>query len=295
MLTLSVLLEMLKLSNSNGTDVPYRWHFSSADGRPVLCSNGSLQQVVTPWGQGASSQILLVLGDEQEPQFARSLAAHIRKSWRFGRVVIGTDRGVFAVAQAGILNGHRFALQRSLLDEFTANFGDFAPSGAAFEIDSNIITCAGGLVTADLVLALVEDHHGRLTRAYVEDSAMWLRMRKPGDPAVAHPLKSITQKAPELANAIRFIEDRLDETDLIATVTTELGISRRQLERLFSSHIHTTPLKYITGKRLEKALRLMAVSQISLLDVALECGFGSRTTFAKAFKRKHGVAPENFF
>lgn len=261
---------------------------------PVRCSNEFLHTPEKVSGEGPGSQMVLVLGSELCPNRSKLQAAHIRKSWRLGHQIIGIEKGVLAIAEAGILKGRCFALQRDLHDALILKFPELSPAMAALEFDGTIATCAGGFATADLVLALVENHHGKIVRAFVEDDALCISLRKSSDPDRPYPLKTVTQSAPVLAGAIAYIDSHLDEYDLLTRMAKATQISRRQLERMFAEHLQTTPLKFVTNRRLDKALRLMSVSQGSMLDIALDCGFGSRASFSKAFKKRHGVTPDKY-
>ncbi|MES0880925.1 GlxA family transcriptional regulator [Roseibium sp. SCP14] len=294
MLTLSVVVELLSKGNTRERTRKYSWRFTSVDGLPVASEIGTSPVLDGTLGQCPRGAALLVLGAETEPARSRKLSAHIRQQWREGRKIIAIDRGVFAIAEAGILAGHSFTVHQDFRTEFDFRHPGLSPSGAAFEVDKRISTCAGGFAVADMVLTMMEDDLGKATRSAVEDNVLFISLYKPGTPATCTPLRTLTRDNPVLARAIEIIAERLDEPDILKSLTSELGISRRQLERYFSSILATTPKKFLTELRLEKAARLLTIAQTSALSVAFECGFGSQSTFTKAFKRKYGVAPKNY-
>lgn len=294
MLALSVVVELLSKGNTRERTRKYSWRFTSVDGLPVASEIGTFPELDGTLGQCSQGAVLFVLGDETEPTRARKLSAHIRQQWREGRTIMAVDRGVLALAEAGILAGHSFTVHPDFRTEFDFRYPTLTPSGAAFEVDKRISTCAGGFAVADMVLAMMEIDLGKATRSAVEDNVLFISLHRPGAPATCTPLRTLTRDNPVLARAIEIIAERLDEPDILQSLSAELGISRRQLERYFSSILETTPKKFLTELRLEKAARLLTIAQTSALAVAFECGFGSQSAFTKAFKRKYGVAPKNY-
>lgn len=294
MLALTVVVELLGKGNIRERTRRYSWRFTSVDGLPVASEIGTIPALDGALGQCSPGSVLLILGDETEPARSRRLSAHIRQSWREGRKIMAVDRGVLALAEAGILAGHAFTVHQDFRTELDCRHPGLTPSGAAYEVDKRISTCAGGFAIADMVLSMMEDDLGKAARLAVEDNVLFISLHKPGAPATCTPLRTLTRDNPVLARAIEIIAERLDEPDILKSLSSELGISRRQLERYFSSTLETTPKKFLTELRLEKAARLLTIAQTSALAVAFECGFGSQSTFTKAFKRKYGVAPKNY-
>ena len=83
-----------------------------------------------------------------------------------------------------------------------------------------------------------------------------------------------------------YLNDR--RTDELAA---ELGMSGRQLSRLFREHLDTTPLSLARMQRLQLARRLMDGSAMKLADVAEHAGFGSVRRFNDEFRRVFRAAP----
>ena len=83
------------------------------------------------------------------------------------------------------------------------------------------------------------------------------------------------------------IEEPLSQKDLAA----KANISLRQLERLFKKYLYCTPAKYYLNLRLNNAKQLLNQTSMSVLSVALACGFVSASHFSKCFKDFFGKAP----
>ena len=83
------------------------------------------------------------------------------------------------------------------------------------------------------------------------------------------------------------IEDPLT-TDEIAGL---VGVSRRQLERLFRQYLGSMPSKYYLGLRLSKARTQLQRTSKSVVQISLACGFSSAAHFSNAYRERFGVTP----
>ena len=70
-----------------------------------------------------------------------------------------------------------------------------------------------------------------------------------------------------------------------------VGRSKRQIERLFQSQLGTTPVRYYLELRITESRRLLQHSDLSLIDVALACGFVSPSHFSKCYASFYGYGP----
>jgi AraC-like DNA-binding protein len=92
--------------------------------------------------------------------------------------------------------------------------------------------------------------------------------------------------------AIRIARDYLDESNDGASVTLEhlTGLSRFALARQFRKSFGTSPHRYVTMRRLERAKRLIA-AEASLADAAAASGFADQAHMTRQFKKAYGVSP----
>ncbi len=74
----------------------------------------------------------------------------------------------------------------------------------------------------------------------------------------------------------------------------QCGIRRTQLNELFRKLTGGTPMEYLARLRMERAKTLLRKTEMKIIDVALECGFGSSQYFANTFKRAVGMTPSEY-
>lgn len=96
---------------------------------------------------------------------------------------------------------------------------------------------------------------------------------------------------PKLLAAIQAMEDNLEVPLDREEIAETVGLSTRQLERLFRKYLNSTPRKYYFGLRMQRARILLRQTSMSVLDVALACGFVSASHFAKCYREFFGHSP----
>ena len=94
-----------------------------------------------------------------------------------------------------------------------------------------------------------------------------------------------------LARAIELMRDTLEDPISPAVIAREIGISTRQLERLFGKYLNTSPKKYFLEMRLDRARHLLLQTEMSIVDVAMACGFQSPGHFSRVYRINFGVTP----
>jgi len=84
-----------------------------------------------------------------------------------------------------------------------------------------------------------------------------------------------------------------DAIDLRAAAD-QAGLSPFHFLRLFAATIGVTPHQYLVRSRLRRAARLLADSDQSITEVALDVGFADLSNFVRTFHRAAGVSPRGF-
>ena len=77
----------------------------------------------------------------------------------------------------------------------------------------------------------------------------------------------------------------------IADLIKISGMSPRQLNRKFRQVFHTTPHRFLINTRVEAACDSLLVSNKSIVEVALECGFFDQSSFTQHFRAHTGLTP----
>ncbi|MBT9247425.1 GlxA family transcriptional regulator [Gemmobacter fulvus] len=295
MLAFTAAIEPLRVANQLTGQILFRWRTYSEDGKPVACSNGVPVLPDGPLSEALPQGHVLVCGGVQpEVEITDSLGDWVRGQWRRGRTVGGLCTGAYALARAGILKGRRFTLHWENISGFTETFPDLEPARQVFCIDERIVTCAGGVAAADLMLKLIHDRYGAQLSQEVMNMCLLTQRRTEEDEQITSLAARLGTRNEKLIKAVAFLEARIeDEFDLDACAT-HLGVSRRQIERLFNRYLGVTPVRYMNDLRLQHGRALLAETDMSVTEVSVACGYASSSHFSKSFRKKYGVSPYRF-
>lgn len=295
MLAFSSAIEPLRMANQLTNQVLFRWEVLSEDGKPVACSNGVPVMVDGPFASAKPEGMVLVCsGVEPEGKASVALGDWLRALWRRGRVVGGLCTGAYALAVAGILKGHRFTMHWDNIDAFAENHPDLLPSRQVFCIDDRVMTCAGGVAAADMMLKLISDRFGAPLGQEVMNMCLLTRRRQEADHQLASLAARLGTRHDKLLRAAEFLEARIEEDLDLDACAAHLNLSRRQIERLFQRYLSMTPVRYMNDLRLARGRALLAETDMKVTDVAVACGYASTSHFSKSFRKKYGVSPYRF-
>lgn len=97
-----------------------------------------------------------------------------------------------------------------------------------------------------------------------------------------------------IAHVTSFLARNYVETISIDDIAHEVSLNRTYLMHLFRRHCHMSIWEYLTRLRVSHAQRMLTTSNLRVLDIALECGFGSVAPFYNAFSKYCGMRPLAF-
>ena len=94
-----------------------------------------------------------------------------------------------------------------------------------------------------------------------------------------------------LRTIVELMENNLEETLSLDQLAAYSGRSRRQIDRLFQAQLGTSPRRYYMELRITKSRRLLQYSDLSVMEVAVACGFVSVSHFSKCYAAYFGYPP----
>jgi AraC family carnitine catabolism transcriptional activator len=284
-------LEPLRVANRFRPGL-YQWRVLSLDGGAVLASNGMSVNVdgglqALPAGACA----LLIAGFEPLKAYSSALRTWLRKVAAEGGTLGGIDTGAFILAEAGLLDHARVTLHWEAVSAFKERWPTADVTQELFEIDDRLITCAGGTASIDLMLDLIGQAHGSELAMEVSEQFVLGRIRPRQDHQRMALASRFGTRNKKLLHVIAAMEQHTETPLTTLALATSIGVTRRQLERLFQLHLHTTPSHFYLGLRLDKARQLLQQTALSVTEVSIACGFELPSYFARCYKGRFGRSP----
>jgi AraC family transcriptional regulator len=108
------------------------------------------------------------------------------------------------------------------------------------------------------------------------------------------PTGTTTLSRRDLSRIQEFIESRLDTDLRLPELAAASGYSRSHFLRMFHATTGLTPHRYILKRRIERARRLLAYSNLGIADIAYKSGFASQPHLNLAFRKECGLTPGEF-
>ena len=292
-LAFACAVDPLRIANLISGQELYRWSYASLDGERAASSDGTMVLTHHRFDDLPHSHRLFALsGIGVRQRDHRVLIAALRRADRMRNTRIGAlCSGAYVLARAGFLDGLQAAIHWEFHDGFAEEFPEVNLVRSVFVSDEKFITASGGTATADLMLHLVEQDHGHDLSVAVADQMVYNAVRNATSAQRVSLQSRNGMRNAHLARAITLMQAQLDEPVPPSTIAQELGISTRQLERLFGKYLNSTPKKYYMEMRLDRARHLLVQTEMSVIDIAIACGFQSPGHFSRVFRTAYGVTP----
>lgn len=300
MIAFSMAIEPLRIANRMVGHKAYKWRIASLDGEPVTASNGVVINANTSLaeerrallGEQRPDMMFICSGENVEAYGDKSMLAWIRETYNRGVAVGGMCTGAYILARSGILAGKSCAIHWENLAGFTETFPEIDACADLYEVDGNLHTCAGGTASLDMLLALIGEHYDDEIVARVCQGAITDRVRSPKD-RQRLPLRArLGVQNSKVLSVIEFMEANLSEPLSLAEIASKVGLSRRQIERLFRTEMGRPPARYYLEIRLDRARHLLLQSSLPIVEVAIACGFISASHFSKCYRETYHKSPQ---
>ncbi|MGW0080989.1 GlxA family transcriptional regulator [Streptomyces sp. NPDC003393] len=289
-------LEVFAAANDQGAR--YRLLTASPDGREALTTAGArlaadaaLDEVTGPIGT------LIVPGrpDWRAAVADAPLIAGIRRLAGLSGRVASVCAGAFPLAATGLLDGRRAATHWCLAGELAERFPHVqVDADSIFVRDGRIISSAGITSGIDLSLSLVEEDYGP-TVARAAAKYLVVFMARPGGQSQFSVRQAARQPRHQLVRQVmdEVTSDPAADHSLEA-LAGRIGMSVRQLTRLFRAEVGMTVTQFVEQVRIEAAQGLLESGTDPLDVVARRSGFGSEETLRRAFQRARGITPGTY-
>lgn len=291
--TISSIVEPIRVANYFAHKVIFEVAVVSQNGG---CVSSDGMQISTSHYRGVEPRDidLFILCDQQEPKKWLDASDVSLRKWIDSLVkaqvtICAIGSSVFTLASLGYLTGRNVTVAWQEIKTFRDRFPTCRVSDSIYEVDDGFVTCAGGIATMDFILQLISAAYGRTLTSNISDYLIFSRVRDPGtrQRPLSVALSGVTDK--KLSRALQMIERAPDKN--LSEITTIVGVSRRQLERLCKEHLGCSPVRLLITYRLDRSRAMLREGGLTVNSVRKACGFASTSHFSSLYRRRFGCSP----
>lgn len=292
MLSFAGAIEPLRITNRMLGRQVYSWLLVGESGKETACSNGASFRLDMGLEEVDRDDTIFVCGGiDVQSATTKPVLNWLRREARRGVAVGGICTGSYTMAKAGLLDGKRATIHWENQDSFLEEFEDVRLTKSVFVVDGNRMSTAGGTSSLDLVLKIIAQDHGEDLANTVADQLIYNSIRTDQDTQRLSIPTRIGVRHPKLSQVIQIMEGNIEDPISPATLAEDVGMSTRQLERLFRRYLNRSPKRYYMELRLQKARNLLMQTDMSVINVALACGFASPSHFSKCYRAHYQTTP----
>jgi transcriptional regulator GlxA family with amidase domain len=272
----------------------YSFLLAGAEAGPVMTSSGFTVNVQAGLTALTRAQTIVVpgyVGASRRPpegvlrSFQRAAARGVR--------VMSICTGAYALAYAGLLDGHRATTHWDAVADFTQRFPAVRVDPNVLYVDEGaVLTSAGVAAGLDLCLHVIRSDHGARAASRIARHTVIAPHRDGGQAQfIERPVEPVTPGIPRLAPTLAWAAERLDQPLTVADMARHACVSPRTFARRFRSETGTTPIQWLLAQRVQRAQELLEGSDASIDQVARACGFAETAALRYHFRRVAGTTP----
>jgi transcriptional regulator GlxA family with amidase domain len=285
-------LEPLRIANRSAGKDLYKWRLAGEGGQTAKSSCGAVIQLDMGLEEVNREETVIVCGGVNiKTATTQPVLNWLRREARKGIAIGGVDTGSYTVAKAGLLDNKRCTIHWENRDSFIEDFPDIKLTTSVYTCDGNRYSSAGGAASLDMMLRIISNDHGQDVANWTADQMLYNAARTDRDEQRLSVPTRIGVRHPKLSQVIHMMEANIEEPISPAILAENVGMSTRQLERLFRRYLDRSPKRYYMELRLQKARNLLMQTDMSVINVALACGFSSPSHFSKCYRTQYYTTP----
>lgn len=301
LMSLSCLVEYLRLAADESDfsrPIYCSWSILSEDKRPITSSSGLALTATGDISEALDHDVIVFHGGLLHSKRAmpdyiyRTIEAALQTNVQ----IVGLCTGQFLLAEMGLLDQRRCAVHFSLESTLRKHFPKVIPIADQQVVeDGRFLTCPGGLAAISLGTRLVERYCGT---ARAIKALQYFMADKAGIVSDANRIDTafIGEHCQDrrVSNAIVIMRQRMYDRCDVAEIANQVGISRRELSRLFERHLRVSPAEYWRDVRLNSARWKILNTDRSVTQIAYECGFSDSSHLIRWFQKRFDRTPTEF-
>ena len=298
-LSLGAILEPLHTLKKLSPDLSIQYELISISGEPIFSESGvsincqtQLQEAIKDIRRKTQTSVVFLCCGLKTPFTVQSLLKRILRICNQHRIpTFGVGAAGWKMAGSGILSGGEGTVHWTTLAAFKEMNQDILARDALFVSSDHITSSPGEAAALDMTISFIQKEYSQDCADQVCDHLM-ITFTRNGD--LEQP-KSNAQRLRDVPRSLQkvlsLMEGHLENPITLKSISETVGLSLRQIERLFSIHFNKSPKQYYIVRRLLHARQLIEHTSLSILEISIVSGFTSRQIFSKYYKKEFGYSP----
>jgi AraC family transcriptional regulator, transcriptional activator FtrA len=270
----------------------YRFAVVAAEGKRARAMGGIVVEASLGLDQLAKANTIIIPGwrdkTERPPQ---ALLNAISKANARGTRCLSICSGVFVLAAAGLLKGRRATTHWRHIPELKHMYPDiYVEEDVLYVDEGNVITSAGSAAGIDACVHLVRRDFGAKIANTVARRLVMPPHREGGQAQyVAAPIP--VRSGRTITDALDWARHHISQAIDVVDMANVAAMSERTFQRRFNEAVGMSPKLWLQRERMFRAQELLETTDLTLDELASQCGYESLDTFRVAFRRTVGTAP----
>lgn len=284
-------LEVLRHANRFADRAHYRWSILTDDDAPVLDGNGLYWY---PTGRLSDSEApdiaFIVAGFDAGQLEQKKLLAWLARHSKQGSSIGAVSNGAFLLAASGLLDRYEATTHWEDFESFCLMFPEVRARYQRYVIDRNRLTCSGGSATLDLFIEIARQDLGNELALKISRQMLLQEQSVvlPGSPASRLTGQHFSSR---IQQALSLIEAGVGQSITVEAMARRIGVSRRELLRLFRNELNVTPSRVLAERRLDRARSLILNTRLPMATIAGSVGFSSQSHLTSSYRSRFGITP----
>jgi transcriptional regulator GlxA family with amidase domain len=231
------------------------------------------------------------LNAKPEPALTLWLQHQAEGAKRYGAI----GNGAFLVGSAGLLDGRRVTTHWQCSSDLAAAFpATIVEPDRIYVRDGRLFSCAGGLAAIDLMLALIEEDHGRELALKLARHFILFMKRSGAQAQLSLSLETQATTRDPIQRVQHHIRDNMAGDLTVTALAAVAAMSPRNFARVFVQETALRPADYVEIMRVNLARRMLEETSLPPQQIARLCGFSGSEAARRAFRRRAGMTMTEF-
>lgn len=292
-LAMAMVIEPLFIANWIARRKLFSWSTLSTDGFAVTASSDIQTPVDYPLGTTERFDVVLVLASFDARQAATDsrLLKWLRWAERAGAEIGAIETGSEILAAAGMMEDHTAPVHWYNIEGMRERYPAVNVTNTLYSLSARRPVSAGASATLDMMTALIARTAGQELANEVAQHLL-LQKRHGNDRQQTPDIRDqgVTTRDP-VARARQIMASMIDEPKSCVKIAEMVGVSERHLQRLFQQQLGAGMAQIHHMLRMERAHQLVQLTDLTITQIAMACGFSSLEVFSRSYRKAFSVAP----